>query len=733
MRKHHMKEGVWALVLATLAAANTAFPQALEEIVVTAERRAENLQEIPNAVTALSESTIEKGDIHDLTDIATRVPGLTFSPFSPGQNIVSLRGASSNDDGAGTDNSVAVFVDDVYLGRVSNINPEMFDIERIEVLRGPQGTLYGKNTIGGAINIVSAKPSIDATSGKLRLNVGNYGRRDLAGLVTGPLSDRWAGKASFSYRNRDGWVKNVHLGKKQKDDQVLALRGQLLYSGEDLEALFSADFNRLDVEDMARVPIATGEAGDPAFWAAGIPGSYADLCAGQGPDCSAGPVDGYAKRDAWGISMRLSWSPGAGELVSVTAYRENEADWNMDSTGTPISPLPPLFNQINDDIFDTTEQFTQEFRWLSGWGDHFDYVAGLWFLREETDRTECFDNDVIESDCTPTADEGATDWYRQLNETTSYAVFGQFDWLLAPSWELTVGGRYSYDKKAIDNNAIAGDFVVINQTFSNSVSDNWSAFTPRISLAYLPSDDATVYLAVARGFKSGGFAAAPQGIEFTEPLDQEEAINYEVGVKLDLGGVLRLNTAVFMAEYQDLQIQTFGPLTAAAAFGTFQTFNSGDAEILGAEIEFTWVVNERLTLSGFYAYQDSEFGDTSIPGTAFPDQSGQPLIRAPETKFNLNADYTRELAGGAELGVQLSWRYTDDQRGEFEPWAIQPEFELFDARLSWTNASGSLEGALWGKNLGDEAYLTHLYTIASSVVAVYGDPRMYGASLTYRF
>ena len=700
---------------------------------VTAQRRAENLQDVPSAITALSETVIERADIHDLTDIATRIPGLTFSPFSPGQNIVALRGASSNDDGAGTDNSVAVFVDDVYLGRVSNINPELFDIERIEVLRGPQGTLYGKNTIGGAINVVSRKPGIEALQGKLRLNVGNFQRREVAGLLSGPLSDHWAAKASLSYRKRDGWVDNVYLNKKQKDDDVVALRGQLLYSGERLEALFSADFNRLDVEDMARTPIATGEPGDPAFWAAKVPGSHADLCKGRGPDCSAGPIDGYAKREAWGSSVKLNWNPAPGELVSITAYRENQADWNMDSTGTPASPLPPLFNQINDDILDKTQQFTQELRWVSGVGDKLDYIAGLWFLREETDRTECFDNDVQTSDCTATADGGATDWYRQVNETTSYAAFGQVDWMLAQAWELTVGGRYSYDRKQIQNDAIAGDFVVINQTFSNSVSENWSAFTPKLSLAFMPNDNATIYGAVSWGFKSGGFAAAPQGIEFTEPLDQEEALNYEVGLKAGVGGSLRINAAVFYTEYQDLQIQTFGPLTAAAAFGTFQTFNAGDAEIVGAELEATWIVTDKLTLSGFYAYQDSEFGDTNIPGTAFPDQSGQDLIRAPENKFSLNADYLQPLAGGSELAVNLSWRYTDDQRGELEPWAIQPEFDLFDARLSWTNSNGDLEVAVWGRNLADEGYISHLYTIASSVVAVYGDPRMYGATVTVQF
>ena len=710
-----------------------AFAQ-LEEITVTAQRRAENLQDVPFAISALSESTIEKADIHDLTDIATRVPGLTFSPFSPGQNIVSLRGASSNDDGAGTDNSVALFVDDVYLGRVSNINPEMFDIERIEVLRGPQGTLYGKNTIGGAINVVSSKPNTEEFEGKFRVNLGNFNRFDVAGLLSGPLSDRWAGKLSVSSRNRDGWVNNVFLNKKQKDDQALGVRAQLLYTGDDFEALLSADFNSLDVEDMARIPIATGDPNDPAFWAANVPGSYAELCAGRGADCSAGPIDGFAEREAFGVSAKLTWDLPRGELLSITAYRESEADWNMDSTGTPASPLPgALFGQINDDILDNTEQFSQEFRWLANVGDAFSYVAGFWFLTEETDRTECFDNDPVTSDCTPDADGGLTDWYNQVNETTSYAVFGQFDWDFTDRWRLTVGGRYSFEEKDIANQAIAGDFVVINQTFANTVSEDWSSFTPKVSLAYQASDATNLYATIAKGFKSGGFAAAPQGIEFTEPLDQEEALNYEVGLKSDLTDSFRLNAALFYTEYEDLQIQTFGPLTAGAAFGTFQTFNAGDAEITGLEVEATWSVTDRLLLSGFYGLQDSEFKSTNIPGTAFPDQSGQDLIRTPENKYSFNATYVAPLRSGAELTFDLSYRYTDDQRGELEPWAIQPEFDVLDARLSWTSPNGGAEIAVWGKNLGDEEYITHLYTIASSVVAVFGDPRMYGVSATFQF
>ena len=694
----------------------------LEEIVVTAERREQNLQTIPTTVSALSARTIEEADIHDLTDIATRIPGLTFSPFSPGQNIVALRGASSNDDGAGTDNSIAVFVDDVYLGRVSNINPELFDIERIEVLRGPQGTLYGKNTIGGAINVYSTRPNTEEFEGKIRVNVGNYGRVDVAGLLTGPLGENWGGKISVSSRQRDGWVRNQALNKDLKDDDTLAVRGQLLYEGESFEAMLSGDFSSLDVEDMARIPINTGDPNDPAIWTGG---SYAALCPALNADCSANPVDGFAKRDAFGVSARLSWSLDAGELISITAYRENEADWNMDSTGTDILPLI-------DDIDDTTEQFTQEFRWVSEVNDRFNYVVGAWFLKEDTDRTECFDLS-LGSDCTPDADGGTTDWYRQVNETTSVAVFGQFDYAFADNWILTLGGRYTRDDKDISNEANAGNFVIINQTFASTESESWNAFTPRISLSYQPSDTSTVYATIAQGFKSGGFPAAPQGIAFTLPLDQEEALNIEFGFKSDLADNFRLNAAAFFTQYKDLQIQTFGPLTPAAAFGTFQTFNAGDADAKGVELEFTWLPTDNLSISGFYSYLDTEFDTTNIPGTAFPDQSGQDLIRAPNSKYNINVDYARPLNSGGELAFGLSYRFTDDQRGELEPWAVQPSFNLLDARIAWTNANANFEIAVWGKNLTDEEYVTHLYTIASSVVGVFGDPLMYGVSLTYQF
>jgi iron complex outermembrane recepter protein len=237
------------------AEANPAEAPSLEEITVTAQRRSESLQTVPIAITAVSAADMERNGIHQLGTLAARVPGLTFSPFAAGQNIVSLRGVSSNDDGAGTDNSVAVFVDDVYLGRVSNINPEMYDVDRVEVLRGPQGTLYGKNTIGGAINIISSRPNTSDLNVAASADFGNFRRHNFSGLITGPIAGLWAGKLVVSTREADGWVDNVVLHTKEKNDNSQALRGQLLRVGDSSELLLSADYQQLRDEDMARIPL----------------------------------------------------------------------------------------------------------------------------------------------------------------------------------------------------------------------------------------------------------------------------------------------------------------------------------------------------------------------------------------------------------------------------------------------------------------------------------------------
>lgn len=771
-RMHYSERMAVFLGLAFLIGSPIQAVAQLEEVIVTAQRKSESLQDVPIAISALSAEAIEKSGIHDLSGIAVRVPGLSFSDFSPGQNIVSMRGASSNDDGAGTDGSVAMFVDDVYLGRISNINPELFDLERIEVLRGPQGTLYGKNTIGGAINVISTSPNLERFEGKVKIGFGNYGRLGLAGLVTGPLSENLAFKVSGNFLNRDGWVDNATLNEEQRDVNTQGFKAQLLYEEGRTKWSLAFDQNNLDVADMGRIPLLPEDGGNPGRFR----GSFESVC---GTDlsnteggCAAGPIDGYAKREARGVSSTFVVGlTDTMELTAITAYRESESDWNMDSAGAPALPL-------NDDILDITEQVSQEFRITGSASEKISYVTGLWYLSEKTNRTECFDlngggpagapgavaaglaSAVADTDCTPLTD--GSEGYQQLNETDGYALFGQMDIALTERLKLLVGGRYSYEEKSIISRAVtnvrlpdgpasgcsansrvpatynATGLCIIAQNFGPLlVKDSWNAFTPKVSLSFQLQDNSNLYVSYSEGFKSGGFAAAPQTEEAARrTLDQEEATNIELGFKGLFGGVFRLNASVFRVEYQGLQIQNFGtPAGQAGAFGRFLTFNAGDAEVTGLEAEATVLVGNYLTLAGFFSYNDSEFGNTNIANAAAnANQKGNQLLRTPEYKYGFNVDWVFPLPGGSVLNLGGSYSFTDEQRQDLPAHAIQPSFELVDLQLSWTNAEDNIEVTAWMKNALDEEYVSHIYTIAGgNLTAVYGTPATYGISTLVRF
>ncbi|WP_321396022.1 TonB-dependent receptor [Emcibacter sp.] len=720
----------------------------LEEITVTAQRRSENLQAVPVAVTALSASAIEKADIHTADDIATRIPSMTFSPFAPGQSVVSLRGISSNDDGAGTENSVAVFMDDVYLGRISNMAFELFDVERIEVLRGPQGTLYGKNAIGGAINVVSTKPGQDFRA-KVKATVGNYDRQDFQGVVSGPLSDSLAAKVSFSSRQRDGWVENIITGNKLKDENVQSVRGQLLWTGENTEITLSADTMDMDQADMGRIPTRSNPP---------LPGIYEEhIAAGGDYKHSTNPQDGYAKKSANGVSMKIEHDFGdAGTLTSVSAYRDSANDWEMDSTG---SPAPG--DNIVDEIHDYTKQYSQEFRFAGTINDNMDYVAGLFYMNENTDRQETFRLVFNEDDRLPSlsADDGE-DWvgsYRQDNTTDSFAAFAHVNYNVTDKLKLGVGVRYTYEEKTIDNwtESYGGPFsgFIITSDFGTDIdnkiggvqaSESWSDFSPKLTLDYQINDDTLVYASVSKGFKSGGFGAAPESIAAAQlPLQPEIAWNYEIGSKADLfDGTLRLNLAAYYTDYTDLQFQRFGRQLDGAQpgqfFGVFRTRNAASAEIYGVEAEFTWVPVENLYISGNYSYMHTEaefvFDAYYATPPATPDIQTKPLTRAPEHRFYIAADYSHDVSWGGQMSYHIDYRYTGDQRGDVvSDLTMQPSWGVSDANVSWTSEDEQWEISLWGKNIFDEEYISHIYIVGPGDVAVYGDPVMYGASVTWRF
>ncbi len=446
--------------------------EGLEEVLVTATHRTENLQDIAISVTAISGEDLEKADIFDPTTIAYRVPGMTYGEFAPGQAIISLRGVSSTDDGAGLDNSVAVFLDGVYIGRGAAINFDMFDLDRIEVLRGPQGTLFGRNAIGGAINAVTARPT-DFFTAKAGVTFGNEGILRYRGLVSGPFTENLSGKISFTHREHDGWVRNVALGTDVADEDQSSIRGQLKYTTDNSEWLLTADYMDDDRDDMGRTPVVNRAPLLQILAANGGGDDWETAIARQG----------FSKRNAGGVSLQGDISFDRGTLTTITAFRNVETDWEMPSLGVPFGAIGP-FDEIIDDIVEDIDTVTQEFRWTSTLDGNLQYTAGVYYLSEETERTENWritkpgtydDPDVPWKLTDPGSQEMIGNEYSFTgNETTSYAAYAEATWQPVDKWSFTLGGRFTRDEKDYTAISVNCDLVRDNDpSIIGTQFENW--------------------------------------------------------------------------------------------------------------------------------------------------------------------------------------------------------------------------------------------------------------------
>ena len=733
----------------------------LEEVIVTSTYREESLQDIPIAVTALSGDLMTREDIVDLTGISLNTPNFSFTEFAPGQTIPVMRGIGSADDGAGLDNSIAIFLDGVYIGRGAGNNFEMFDLERVEVVRGPQGTLFGRNAIGGAVVIKTKKPT-EEFEGKVALTAGNYGIFRAQGYVSGPLGDNLRGKLVASTRQHDGFVDNAVLGTELQDEDNMSFRGQLLWSGENSEWLLSADYSEDDRADMGRTPIVDNAPLQLIMEMNGVPGGARGT-----PRTNASPYDGYSERELGGISLTGTFEFASGSLTSITAARTVDTSWQMTSIGTGVGGLGLPFDEVVDDINESVDTFSQELRWTSNIDGPLSYTAGLYYFMEDTDRVEVFRTTVAGQYNDPNlpfriTDVGSqdilgNDYAQTANETTSIAVFASLDYELTDRLTLTAGLRYTRDEKdytatSVNCGMVAGmdpaldgtQFVnwpgcggvgasglrIIAETFEVTPEDSWSDVSPKLSAQYALNEGTMVYASWSKGFKSGGFAGS-QGVEAVaaDPVDQETAYNYEIGIKSDVTDSLRINATAFYMDYEDLQVVRFGPVPGSE-FGTFVTTNLGSADIQGFELESTWFITDALRLDGFVAYLDSEGNDLIINGG---DYSGQQLLGAPELSYNIRASYDQSFAfGGISASVTLS--HEDESRRDYVDDRIKvDERDLVDARLAWTSTSGAIEVALWGKNLTEEDYIAHMYVIGPGGIGVWGAPRTYGVTGTLNF
>ncbi|MFT5574055.1 MAG: iron complex outermembrane receptor protein [Cryomorphaceae bacterium] len=743
---------------AVFAATTPAFAQRsqIEEVVVTAQHRTQSIQDVPITVTAISAEQLEAANIFDAGSLATNVPGMTLGEFAPGQSLISLRGVSSADDGAGLDNSVALFLDGIYIGRNAGINFDMFDLERIEVLKGPQGALFGRNAIGGAINVVTQKPS-EEMLGKAAVTVGNEGILRYQGMYSGPLSDNLSGKLVVNHREHDGFVRNTLLNEDVQDEDQTSLRGQLMWRNDNSEWLLSADYMDDDRKDAGRAPIVNGNFD--------YVGAAQTLGAGR-PGTNASPVYGFNLREASGISLQGDIGFANGKITTITGLRNVETDWEMQSVGAPLGGgfnlAAGVFGlDVVDDIEESIDTFSQEIRWTSELDGKFNYVAGLYYFTEDTDRQEQFriDRNTVATGQIVVGNE----WTRTQNETTSYAIYGQGSYDFNDEWKLTVGARFTKDERdyiasatncglsdeeilsagfastsncVFGGNRVGSSLGIIAEAFIAPASDDWDDFSPMASLQYRPNENVMYFGTVSTGYKSGGFAGS-QGVQSaaTNPVNPEGVTNIELGFKGDfLDNTLRVNGTLFSMDYEDLQVVRFGPVPSSV-FGTFQTTNIGSADITGLELDFTWYATEQFRISGNYAYLDAEANDLVLDGFNGPsDYSGLPLRQSPENTYNLVLEYSLPTSVG-EYDFRVQYSHTDSQHFDFVTFTetIADEADIVDVRMTWSSEDDKYSVALWGQNVTDEEYVAHAYRIGPGTIGVWGAPATYGVTGTVNF
>ncbi|WP_404326856.1 TonB-dependent receptor [Aerophototrophica crusticola] len=646
-----------------LLAAIPASAQGVEEIVVTARQRAEDPQRTPLSLTVLGPEAIERAQVDSIADIATRAPGLVVSdPFGRFNPAPAIRGLTQ--PGVGEEPSVGFFLDGVYVSGRSSINLFLDDVERIEVLKGPQNALFGRNTFGGAVNLVTRKPG-DAVEGQVAGAIGNKGRKEFSASVGGPLvAGKLAARASFALDDYDGFYRNAlaggpEIGAEKSTAAALTLR--------------ATPTDRL--EALLRVSYAEDRDGQPKGWwlqtncqqrlnAAGVPaGAFTQYC-GEIPEdvpTQAANAEHFGfRRDAWRTALTVNYDLGPATLTSISAANFETNEFNRDNDYS--AALIARAGQLTD-----RHDWSQELRLVSNDdGEPLSWIAGASRYRFDNE-TERRDFDYVESRVRP---GGGT---RTAEVTDSWAVYGSLSYRLPLDLTATADLRWQRDEKRFATTALP----------NVGLSDEWTMWTPRFALSWQATDDALLYASAAKGAKSGGFSTMANILPTERSFDPETNWTYEVGAKTQwLGGRVTANAALFWIDWTDQQVVAVssGPFTN----NNFYTANAAQSRSRGLELELAAAPVEGLDLRAAYTFVDAEFRDYrdtdyfNIPAFA-PDGdiSGLALPRQSRHQIVASGQYTAALAAGWDGFLGGEWLWQSRQYTE-------------NSNLSWIPADGKV-------------------------------------------
>ena len=732
----------------------------VDEIIVTAQKRAENIQDVPVSITAFSGDFLTENGVMSIEDVSRMTPNFSIYTSSLAtRNLITVRGIGSA-GGSAIESSVGVFIDGVYYPRPGSVIGMLLDVETFEVLRGPQGTLFGRNTVAGALNITTQNPSQE-TGGKIELGVGDYDAYELGGMYNAALGDRVAVRVAFKHVDRDGYGINTYDGENfgARDDFVA--RGKVLFdAGDRLSLLVTADYAEINSEGNA-VELLNSTS-TPVFEAT-TTALYGSSPVTEDPyDWEINQVhnDGLTDEQQ-GVSLDINYEYRNGlALRSITAYRK----WEAENTNLDIR-IPANLAPATDKF--QTDTLSQEIQLISPAGNTLEWLAGLYLYQED------YDIDGIrgagDSFCDPTistisAQAGAlclaseqenaivTSFSQELE---SFALFGQLTWNISDSWDAKLGLRWSADRKQGDfddqvNNPVVTQFHAQETTLGMKRDD--SRTTGFANVNWNVAEDIMLFAAWSTGYKSGGFnssgGAQPLG-EDRRIFAPEESTNYELGVKSKLlDGSMTVNATLYRTDLDNFQDLGFDGLS-------FVVINAGEVRQQGVEVDINWAPVDPLRIVAGVSYLDSEYrsfeGAPPLPGGAAQDLTGERRNFSPEWQTSLAADWTQSFADGLEWYAGASWSWVDEQNvggsSNNNPQSMQDSFSIINARAGLRSAERDWDIVLFLHNLTDEDYCQTIFDQAVGELfgavdisnntsvqrCVLGAPRTWNLTASFRF
>lgn len=718
-----------------------------EEIIVTSRRIEERLQRVPSSVSAFNERALDRIQAQDTTGLQGAVPNLNIVQGRGSSNATNIyiRGVGQPDALQTFDPAVGVYIDDVYLSRIRGTQLDMLDIERIEVLRGPQGTLYGKNTIGGAFKVVTRKPGQDFRA-NASVAVGSYDQLEFKATASGPLTKTLSAGISFLRAKRDGFVRDEILHRRYNDKDTVGVRGDIAFTPSDrLRVDIAADYSKDDAALNVGQPLNDLKS---LFL---LPLPITNYLYEDGYHFKATTTPGFPNSTNLkhrGVSGTIAYDlTDAFTLKSITAFRKLDTRDYIDIDASAL--------EVGDVLVDVDQkQFSEELQLAYDNGRGLTAVGGLYYLAEDVgSHQEAYADDYVRPFLT-----AFTRFIDDDLKTRSYAGYGNVTVPLVDRVRLSAGLRYTHEKKDYDRSTTTSvNNGPLTPPFVFTPKGSWSDLSPSLTLDYQATPDVMIYGRIAKGFKSGGFNGRANAANAATEYDPETVWSYEAGFKSRIANQLTLNGSVFYNDYKDFQARiSAGSGDLGLPDPVLSVVNAGKLNIKGAELEAAWTPIQGLLLDTQIGYLNAEYGQ--FFDDRFPNDSRafQTPAFSPKWTVRYGAQYGFDIGSAGSITVGGQWRYRSRTALAVDstyvlyptigspgigtttevPGLFQPGYSLVDARIVWEDASKRFAVGLYGNNLTNKKYRTdaqEFSSVGEIRTVYYGNPRTVTLRLTARY